>query len=81
MSKCEHLRAFPTQHRAWRLSELDDSPSAVIAGFAFLHIVLQVRTRDAWNQKKLVAEDSLRQFVEPGSDVLEPGSKSIPGTQ
>jgi predicted phage terminase large subunit-like protein len=39
----------------------------------------EIRALDAWNQKKFAAEDSLRQFVEQGWDVLEPGTKFIPG--
>jgi hypothetical protein len=39
----------------------------------------ELRAFDARNQKQTAAEDSLRQFVEQGWDVLEPGTKFIPG--
>jgi hypothetical protein len=39
----------------------------------------EIRALDAFNQKKFAAEDSLRQFVEQGWDVLEPGTRFIPG--
>ena len=40
---------------------------------------IEQAARRAASQKKQAAEDSLRQFVEQGWDVLEPGTKFIPG--
>jgi hypothetical protein len=52
--------------RALRISQVKKTPA-------------EMRALDAWVNQRKLAEDSLRVFVEQAWDVLEPGTKFIPG--